>query len=117
MNDSLDLRKRIIKMRESNNLVVTSSDNLDKNLSSRNYLCGDDYNISDIAVQAWYGNVVLGNAYDAAEFLDVTSYKNIIRWAKEIQERPAYKRGSKVNRPWGPKENQVAERHDASDIK
>ena len=56
-------------------------------------------------------------AYEAAEFLDVTSYKNVIRWAKEIQERPAYKRGSKVNRPWGPKETQVAERHDASDIK
>ena len=97
--------------------VKRQLDVLDKNLSSRKYLCGDEYNISDIAVQAWYGNVVLGNAYEAAEFLDVTSYKHVIRWAKEIQERPAYKRGSKVNRPWGPKETRVAERHDASDIK
>ena len=97
--------------------VKRQLDVLDKNLSSRKYLCGDEYNISDIAVQAWYGNVVLGNAYEAAEFLDVTSYKHVIRWAKEIQERPAYKRGSKVNRPWGPKETRVAERHDSSDIK
>ena len=92
-------------------------DVLDQNLSSRQYLCGDTYNISDIAVHSWYGSLVLRNVYEAAEFLDVASYKNVNRWANEIVERPAYKRGSRVNQAWGPKETQVPERHDASDIK
>ena len=73
--------------------------------------------ISDIAVHSWYGSLVLRNVYEAAEFLDVASYKNVNRWANEIVERTAYKRGSRVNQAWGPKETQVPERHDASDIK
>jgi GST-like protein len=97
--------------------VKRQLDVLDQNLSSRQYLCGDTYNISDIAVHSWYGSLVLRNLYEAAEFLDVASYKNVNRWAKEIVERPAYKRGSRVNQAWGPKETQVPERHDASDIK
>ena len=97
--------------------VKRQLDVLDQNLSSRPYLCGDTYNISDIAVHSWYGSLVLRNVYDAAVFLDVASYKNVVRWANQIAERPAYKRGSRVNRPWGPEEEQVAERHSASDIK
>ena len=97
--------------------VKRQLDVLDQNLSSRQYLCGDTYNISDIAVHSWYGSLVLRNLYQAAEFLDVVSYKNVNRWANEIAERPAYKRGSRVNQAWGPKETQVPERHDASDIK
>ena len=97
--------------------VKRQLDVLDQNLSSRQYLCGDTYNISDIAVHSWYGSLVLRNVYEAAEFLDVASYKNVNRWANEIVERPAYKRGSRVNQAWGPKETQVPERHDASDIK
>ena len=97
--------------------VKRQLDVLDQNLSSRQYLCGDTYNISDIAVHSWYGSLVLRNLYEAAEFLDVVSYKNVNRWANEIAERPAYKRGSRVNQAWGPKETQVPERHDASDIK
>ncbi len=97
--------------------VKRQLDVLDQNLSSRKYLCGDTYNISDIAVHSWYGSLVLRNVYEAAEFLDVASYKNVNRWANEIVERPAYKRGSRVNQAWGPKETQVPERHDASDIK
>jgi len=97
--------------------VKRQLDVLDQNLSSRQYLCGDIYNISDIAVHSWYGSLVLRNVYDAAVFLDVASYKNVVRWANQIAERPAYKRGSRVNRPWGPEEEQVAERHSASDIK
>ena len=97
--------------------VKRQLDVLDQNLSSRQYLCGDTYNISDIAVHSWYGSLVLRNLYEAAEFLDVASYKNVNRWANEIVERPAYKRGSRVNQAWGPKETQVPERHDASDIK
>ena len=97
--------------------VKRQLDVLDRNLSTREYLCGDTYNISDIAVHSWYGSLVLRNIYDAAIFLDVSSYKNVIRWANQIEERPAYKRGSRVNRSWGPEEEQVPERHDASDIK
>ena len=97
--------------------VKRQLDVLDQNLSLRQYLCGDTYNISDIAVHSWYGSLVLRNVYEAAEFLDVASYKNVNRWANEIVERPAYKRGSRVNQAWGPKETQVPERHDASDIK
>ena len=91
-------------------------DVLDKNLAARRMLCGDDYNIADIATYAWYGNLVLNNAYKAAEFLDVETYKNVVRWATEIEERPAVQRGRRVNRTSGPEEERVPERHDASDF-
>ncbi|MAZ87413.1 MAG: glutathione-dependent disulfide-bond oxidoreductase [Cellvibrionaceae bacterium] len=96
--------------------VKRQLDVLDKNLASRRYLCGDDYNISDMANHAWYGSLVLGSLYEAQEFLDVTSYKNVCRWAEEIQARPAVQRGLRVNRAWGPEEKQLIERHDASDF-
>lgn len=96
--------------------VKRQLDLLDKNLAERAYLCGDKYNISDMAVYPWYGAAVLHNIYDAAEFLDVASYKNVVRWAKEIEERPAVKRGRRVNRSWGPEETRLPERHDASDF-
>ena len=97
--------------------VKRQLDVLDRNLADRQYLCGDEYNIADIAVYAWYGAVVLANIYDAEEFLEVKSYKNLVRWATEISERPAVKRGQRVNKAWGPEEERVPERHDASDIK
>lgn len=96
--------------------VKRQLDVLDQNLSSRKFLCGDEYNIADIASYAWYGSVVLKNIYDAEVFLDAKSYTNVVRWASEIQERPAVRRGERVNKPWGPEELQVPERHDASDI-
>ena len=77
--------------------VKRQLDVLDKNLESRRYLCGDDYNISDIAVSTWYGTLVLKNLYNATKFLDAASYKNVTRWAKEIADRPAFKRGVRVN--------------------
>ncbi len=92
-------------------------DVLERNLTERQYLCGDDYNISDMANYAWFGALVLHNIYDAAEFLDVSSYENVIRWAKEIEARPAVDRGRRVNRPWGPEETRVPERHSAADFK
>ena len=93
-------------------------DVLERNLTERQFLCGDEYNISDIAIHSWYGTLVLNNAYNASEFLEVDSYKNLGRWAKQITERPAYKRGSLVNRkPNGPDDKEILERHDASDIK
>jgi len=91
-------------------------DVLDRNLAERRYLCGDEYNISDIATYAWYGNLVLNNAYEAAEFLDVNAYEHVVRWATEIQARPAVQRGRRVNKTSGPEEQRVLERHSASDL-
>jgi GST-like protein len=96
--------------------VKRQLDVLDQNLSSRRYLCGDEYNIADMANCAWYGGLVLGSIYEAQEFLDVGSYKHVIRWASEISDRPAVQRGRRVNRAWGPEEEQVLERHHASDL-
>ena len=89
-------------------------DVLDKHLADHTYMAGDEYSIADIAIWPWYGNLVLGNLYDAAEFLDVASYTNVLRWAKSIEQRPAVQRGRIVNRTWG--EVSLAERHDASDF-
>ncbi len=91
-------------------------DVLDRNLSDRRYLSGDDYTIADMATAPWYGGLVKGHQYGAGEFLDVTSYKNVTRWADEIYDRPAFKRGRMVNRTWGEPSEQLAERHDASDF-
>ena len=91
-------------------------DVLDKQLAEHKFVTGDDYTIADMAIWPWYGNVVLGNVYDAAEFLDAGSYKNVLRWAKEIAERPGVQRGRIVNRTNGPLNEQLHERHDASDF-
>ncbi|MEH6515865.1 MAG: glutathione-dependent disulfide-bond oxidoreductase [Halioglobus sp.] len=96
--------------------VKRQLDVLDQNLASRQFLCGDEYNIADMANYAWYGALVLGKLYEAAEFLDVESYTNVVRWANEIHSRPAVQRGRRVNRVWGPEEAQVLERHSASDL-
>lgn len=91
-------------------------DVLNRNLAERQYLIGDDYTIADIANFAWYGQLVIGNVYEAQEFLDVASYTNVARWATEIKQRPAVQRGLRVNRS-GPDEKRfVRERHDASDL-
>lgn len=92
-------------------------DLLDKRLAENTYLAGEDYTIADIATWPWYGNLVLGNAYgDAATFLDAESYTHVQRWAKAIAERPAVIRGRKVNKTWGDLDDQLHERHDASDF-
>ena len=96
--------------------VKRQLDLLDKNLAERRFLCGDTYNIADIAVYPWYGCVVLHNSYSAAEFLDVASYKNVVRWAREIEERAAVSRGRMVNKTSGKEEYRLRERHDASDF-
>jgi GSH-dependent disulfide-bond oxidoreductase len=91
-------------------------DVLDRELAEHRYIAGNDYTIADIAIWAWYGALALGRQYGAAEFLDVDSYKNVQRWAKEIDARPAVTRGRMVNRNWGEPEMQLPERHDASDF-
>lgn len=96
--------------------VKRQLDVLDKTLLERQFICGEAYTIADMAIYAWYGVLVEGKLYEAAEFLDVKSYKNVSRWAQEIHDRPAVKRGRKVNRAWGAPDSQVHERHDASDL-
>ncbi len=96
--------------------VKRQLDVLDKNLSTRRFLCGDEYTIADMATYPWYGALVLHNIYDAAEFLDVASYSHVVRWARAIEERPAVQRGRRVNRAWGPEELRLPERHSASDF-
>jgi GST-like protein len=91
-------------------------DVLDKHLADHAYMAGDDYSIADMAIWAWYGQLVLGRLYNAATFLDVASYKNVMAWAEKIDARPAVKRGRMVNRAFGEPELQLHERHDASDF-
>jgi GST-like protein len=96
--------------------VKRQLDVLDKQLAGKTYLCGDDYTIADMAIWPWYGVLVLGGLYSAAEFLEVKSYKNVMRWAEDIAQRPAVKRGKKVNCTWGAPEDQLAERHSQEDF-
>ena len=91
-------------------------DVLDRHLAENAMMAGDEYSIADMAIWAWYGQLVLGRLYEAAEFLDVTSYENVMRWAKEIDARPAVQRGRMVNRAFGELHTQLRERHDASDF-
>ena len=91
-------------------------DVLDRQLATRAFIAGDDYSIADIAIWAWYGQLVLGRLYDAAAFLDVQSYHHVMAWAKTIDDRPAVKRGRMVNRISGEPLYQLHERHDASDF-
>ncbi|NND81763.1 MAG: glutathione-dependent disulfide-bond oxidoreductase [Gammaproteobacteria bacterium] len=96
--------------------VKRQLDVLDRTLAERQFLCGDNYNISDMANYAWYGTLVIHGLYEAREFLQVDDYKNVARWATEIDQRPAVQRGLRVNRAWGPEETRVLERHSAADI-
>ncbi|EYD71182.1 glutathione-dependent disulfide-bond oxidoreductase [Limimaricola hongkongensis] len=90
-------------------------DVLDRHLAENDYMAGE-YSIADIAIWSWYGQLVLGRLYDAAEFLDVESYSHVMRWAKAIDARPAVQRGRMVNRPFGDPAMQLHERHSAEDF-
>jgi GST-like protein len=91
-------------------------DVLDKRLAENRFLAGDQYTIADIAVWPWYGGLVKGWLYDAAEFLSVNEYEHVQRWADEIFQRPAVQRGRMVNRVYGEPATQLHERHDARDF-
>ena len=91
-------------------------DVLDRNLAERQFMAGDHYSIADIATAPWYGALVKGLLYNAATFLDVSSYKNVSRWADEVYARPAFQRGSMVNRTHGLEAERLEERHSASDF-
>ena len=91
--------------------VKRQLDVLDKLLSDKKFICCEEYTIADIAIWSWYGALVLGRLYDAEEFLDVKTYKNVLRWAKEINYRQAVKRGIMVNKIKGNPSSQLHERH------
>ncbi|VWX60995.1 glutathione-dependent disulfide-bond oxidoreductase [Sphingorhabdus sp. 109] len=96
--------------------VKRQLDVLDRHLADNEYMAGDEYSIADIAIWPWYGALVKNVVYEAAEFLDTASYKHMNRWTDMIGERPAVQRGKMVNRAWGDLEDQLRERHDASDF-
>lgn len=91
-------------------------DVLDRQLAQNAYVAGEEYSIADMAIWPWYGQLVLGRLYNAAEFLQVQEYTHVLRWARELDERPAVKRGRMVNRTFGEPAEQLPERHDASDF-
>jgi GST-like protein len=91
-------------------------DVLDRRLAENEFLAGKDYTIADIAVWPWYGGLVKGWQYGAAEFLAVQDYKHVNLWADQIHKRPAALRGRMVNRITGEPAGQLQERHDASDF-
>lgn len=96
--------------------VKRQLDVLDRHLAENDYMAGAEYSIADMAIWPWYGGLVLGRLYEAAEFLDVESYAHVLRWARQIDARPAVRRGRMVNMTSGPLELQLHERHDASDF-
>lgn len=96
--------------------VKRQLDVLNKQLANHPYIAGDEYTIADIAIWPWYGVLVLGKIYDAAEFLQVHEYEHVVAWAERIAKRPAVQRGRMVNRSWGEPSEQLRERHNASDF-
>ncbi len=96
--------------------VKRQLDVLDRHLADHEYMCGPEYTIADIAIWPWYGRMVLGEAYDAGEFVDAKSYTNVLRWTNQIGARTAVQRGKMVNSTSGPLEEQLHERHEASDF-
>ena len=96
--------------------VKRQLDVLDRQLANHKYVAGNTYSIADMAIFPWYGGLVKGWAYGAAEFLSVHEYKHVNRWADMLLERPAVRRGRMVNRTSGEPSSQLHERHDARDF-
>jgi GST-like protein len=96
--------------------VKRQLDVLDRQLSNHRYIAGDEYTIADMAIWPWYGALVVNKVYEAAEFLETHTYKNVLRWTNELAERPAVRRGRMVNRTWGAPEGQLHERHSPDDF-
>lgn len=96
--------------------VKRQLDVLDQQLAKHEFIAGDEYTIADIAIWPWYGLLVQSKLYEAGEFLDVTSYTNVVRWADQLGNRVGVKRGRIVNRVWGEENEKLANRHCAKDI-
>ncbi len=91
-------------------------DVLDRQLADNEYIAGSEYSIADMAIWPWYGALVTNKVYEAAEFIEAHTYRNVLRWNDLIAQRPAVQRGRKVNRAWGEPSSQLWERHEASDF-
>ncbi len=96
--------------------VKRQLDVLDMHLADNQFMCGEDYTIADMMIYPWYGALVQGKLYDAAEFIEAASYQHVNRWAQQLAERPAVQRARMVNRTWGELNEQLHERHEASDF-
>lgn len=97
--------------------VKRQLDVLDQHLADNTFMAGEEYSIADIAIWPWYGSLLKNKVYpNAAEFLKAEDYVHLNRWTDQVAERPAVKRGVRVNRTWGPEETQLPERHDAGDF-
>lgn len=96
--------------------VKRQLDVLDKQLAKFPYVAGHAYSIADIAIWPWYGALVQNEVYEAAEFLNVSEYPHVLRWAQKLAERPAVQRGRMVNRTWGEAHEQLHERHSSDDF-
>ena len=96
--------------------VKRQLDVLNRHLATRRYMTGDEYTVADMAIFPWYGVLLIGDLYNAQEFLDVKSYTHVVRWAQDIDARPAVQRGRRVNKTWGPEEQRLPERHSAQDF-
>lgn len=96
--------------------VKRQLDVLDQQLANNQFIAGNEYSIADMAIWPWYGVLTTNELYSASEFLQTHEYKNLVRWTNELAERDAVKRGKIVNRSWGEPEEQLLERHDASDF-
>jgi GST-like protein len=91
-------------------------DVLNRHLEDHEYMAGDAYSIADMATWPWYGSLARGTQYEAGEFLQGTTYTHVLRWARQVAERPAVRRGRMVNRTTGDPAEQLRERHDAGDF-
>ncbi len=92
-------------------------DVLNRRLADNEYIAGPDYTIADIAIWPWYGGIALGRSYPGGdEFLATHEYEHLMRWAKQLDARPAVKRGRIVNKLTGDESEQLHERHDSSDF-
>uniref|UniRef100_A0A7S4A9V9 Glutathione transferase n=1 Tax=Pseudo-nitzschia australis TaxID=44445 RepID=A0A7S4A9V9_9STRA len=86
-------------------------DVLDKNLEGKEYVCGDEYTIADMAIYPWIR--CLDKGYGASEFLQLQEYTNVQRWIATLEARPAVQRGLRVN---GYEADAVRERHSKDDF-
>ena len=96
--------------------VKRQLDVLDRQLATSSFIAGEQYTIADMAIWPWYGQLAQGKLYNAETFLDVASYEHVRRWADEINQRPAVRRGVVVNKTWGDEKRQLPERHDSRDF-
>jgi len=96
--------------------VKRQLDVLDRQLANQSYIAGPEYTIADMAIWPWYGALVNGKLYDAAEFVDAKAYTHVLRWSQDIAEREPVLKGRIVNRIWGEEKKQLRERHSAEDF-